>query len=128
MADEEPSSEELAEERTDFAEDRTIMAAERTYAGWLRTAFAAVGIGVGFHALFGKFDPPWVPRVIATLFILLGVIFAISAQRRVSKTFDRLSCHAVDRPEVPGLRWISWAVAAGAAVLIAALWFLRIEN
>jgi putative membrane protein len=125
MADQEETSEELAEERTDFAEDRTIMAAERTYAGWLRTAFGAIAIGLGFRAVFGAFDPPWLARAIATLFILLGAIFAIGAERRASRTFKRLSTHKVDRPDLPNLRWISWSIAAGALILVAGLWILR---
>ena len=43
-------STEWAELRTDLAEDRNIMALERTFAGWMRTAFAAIGIGLGFKA------------------------------------------------------------------------------
>ena len=54
--------EELAVERTHFAEDRTIMAMERTFAGWMRTAFAAIGIGLAFHVVFGEFRPPWLAR------------------------------------------------------------------
>ncbi|MEE2793267.1 MAG: DUF202 domain-containing protein, partial [Pseudomonadota bacterium] len=44
-------STEWAELRTDLAEDRNIMAMERTFAGWMRTAFAAIGIGLGFKAV-----------------------------------------------------------------------------
>ena len=44
---------ELAEERTKYAEDRNVMAMERTFAGWMRTAFAAIGIGLGFMGLAG---------------------------------------------------------------------------
>ena len=71
-----------AEFRTDLAEDRTIMATERTYAGWLRTAFAAIGIGLGFRAVFGDFDPPWLARAIATMFILAGAWLALAAAHR----------------------------------------------
>ena len=56
----------LASARTDLAEDRNIMAMERTFAGWMRTAFAAIGIGLGFKAVFGAFDPPWLAKAIAT--------------------------------------------------------------
>ena len=47
----------FAEDRTDWAEDRTAMANERTFAGWMRTALAAIGIGIGFNALFDKLEP-----------------------------------------------------------------------
>ena len=39
-----------AEFRTDLAEDRNIMAMERTFAGWMRTAFAAIGIGLWHYS------------------------------------------------------------------------------
>ena len=53
--------EELAENRTDLAEDRTAMANERTFAGWARTAMAAIGIGLAFNALFNAMEPAWTP-------------------------------------------------------------------
>jgi putative membrane protein len=58
----------LAKDRTDWAEDRTLMANERTFAGWMRTGLASVGLGLGFNALFGKLEPWWIPRLIATIF------------------------------------------------------------
>lgn len=113
-----------AENRTDWAEDRTIMALERTFAGWMRTAFAAIAIGIGFRALFGEFEPPWLARAIATLFILLAIVFAISAERRACRAFERLSSHAVDAPQLPNIKLVAYSISVGAAVLIVALWLL----
>ena len=124
MTNADPDSEELAENRTDLAEDRTVMATERTFAGWMRTAFAAIGIGLAFRAVFGDFEPPWLARAIATMFVLLGAIFAITAERRACRTLARLSANTVDAPDLPGLKWIAYSVAGGAAVLIVALWVL----
>ena len=114
-----------AEKRTDLAEDRTIQATERTFAGWMRTAFAAIGVGIAFHALFGDFDPPWLAKVIATLFILMAAVMAFTAGNRASASFKHLNSHEVDTPTKPNLLWISWSVVAGALVLIAALWLLH---
>jgi putative membrane protein len=116
---------ELAKERTDFAEDRTVQATERTYAGWLRTAFAAIGVGLGFHVIFGELDPPWLARAIASLFILLGAVVAYTAERRACRTFERLSTHEIDRPRIPQIRWMSWSIVLGAVVLVAGLWLLH---
>lgn len=118
-------STELAEQRTDWAEDRTVQATERTYAGWQRTAFAAIGIGLGFRALFGEFDPPWLAKGIATIFILLGAAVSWTAQRNACKTLNRLDNHDVDRPAVLQMRWLSYIVTAAAILLAIALWFLR---
>lgn len=115
----------MAEDRTDWAEDRTIMALERTFAGWMRTAFAAIAIGIGFRALFGEFEPPWLAKAIATMFISLAIVFAISAERRACKAFKRLSSHAIDSPKLPNIKLVAWSIAAGAATLIVALWVLN---
>lgn len=112
----------LAEDRTDFAEDRTVMAAERTFAGWMRTAFAAIGIGLAFRGLFGELDPPWLARAIATLFMSLGAVLALSAALRASRTLKRLHTHNVAIPKSPNFWMVAIAIAIGTAILIAAIW------
>lgn len=118
-------SNDLAEDRTDLAEDRNIMAMERTFAGWMRTAFAAIGIGLGFRALFGEFEPPWLARAIATACILLGAFVAFAAVRRASRTFERLSSHYLDAPKITGLKWTGNGIGVGALIVAAALWVLH---
>jgi putative membrane protein len=114
-----------AANRTDLAEDRTIMAVERTFAGWMRTSFAAIGIGIAFQALFGQMEPAWLARGIASMFMLLAAVFAISAERRACKSLHRMNSHEVDSPDRPHLKWISYAVAAGAVILAIAIWWVR---
>lgn len=116
---------EWAELRTDLAEDRNIMAMERTFAGWMRTAFAAIGIGLGFKAVFGAFEPPWLAQAIATVFILAGGWLAITAQRRACATLDRLSAHKFQAISTPNFRLLAYAVAGGALLLVAGLWVLN---
>ena len=114
-----------AEFRTDLAEDRSIMAMERTFAGWIRTAFAAIGIGLGFKAVFGPFDPPWLAKAVSTMFILAGGWLAITAQRRACKTLDRLQTHEFEAISTPNFKTLAYAVAMGAIVLTAGLWLLN---
>ena len=71
-----------ATQKTLLAEDRTLLANERTFAGWMRTGLAAIGVGVGFSALFQTIQPFWVPRSIASVFLLLGASIVFAAQRR----------------------------------------------
>ncbi len=130
MATHDPDSDqdkstEWAEFRTDLAEDRNIMAMERTFAGWMRTAFAAIGIGLAFKAVFGDFDPPWLAKAIATLFILAGGWLAFAAQRRTCQTLDRLSSHKLEPIASPNFRVLSYAVTTGALLLVAGLWLLN---
>lgn len=116
---------ELAVDRTDMAEDRTIMAVERTFAGWIRTAFASIGIGLGFRALFGELEPTWLPRGIASMFIAFAIFLALAAERRACASLARMNTHALNKPDTPQYKLLAYGVAAGAAVLIGALWFLH---
>ncbi len=118
----------LAQDRTDMAEDRTIMAVERTFAGWIRTAFAAIGIGLAFRVLFGELEPPWLAKAIASMFIALAIILALNAERRASKSLERMRTHTVDGPDTPRFKLLTWSIATGAAVLIAGLWILNDGN
>ena len=113
--------------RTDLAEDRTILANERTFAGWMRTALACVAIGVGFHALFLKMQPSWMPRAIATAFLLLAVIVIVSAQRRAAAVMRRLSAHVVVSAKQVNLRFFAAAISLSSLALIAAIWLLELR-
>ena len=117
-----------AELRTDLAEDRNIMAMERTFAGWIRTSFAAIGIGLGFKAVFGAFDPPRLAKAIATVFILAGGWLAITAQKRACRTLERLDAHKFEAISTPNFRALAYSVAAGSLVLTAGLWILNDGN
>lgn len=117
---------EEAEQRTEFAEDRTLLANERTFAGWMRTGLAAIGIGVGFHALFQKMEPDWIPRAIATVFMLVGIAIVIAAERRACRVKERLDEHVVESAQSMNLKLFSWAMAAATLALIAAIWLVRI--
>ncbi len=112
----------LAEDRTEWAEDRTIMANERTFAGWMRTGLAAVGIGLGFNALFGKLEPFWVPKAIATLFMFIGIFIFWVAQRNGCAVQDRLNSHHATPVKPYNMRIVSGLMASGALALIVAIW------
>ena len=101
------------------------MEMERTFAGWMRTAFAAIGIGLGFKALFGAFDPPWLAKAISTVFILAGGWLAIIAQQRACQTLERLHAHKFAAIRSPNFRILAYAVAGGSILLVAGLWILN---
>jgi putative membrane protein len=112
--------------RDDLAEDRTILANERTFGSWMRTSLACVAIGVGFKGLFPTMEPAWVPRAIATGFLLLAVLVIHSAQRRAAAVLASLEPHVVHAARGINLRLFAWLVSAGAADLTAAIWTVRI--
>lgn len=130
MADDDsdnPSRQELSEKRTDFAEDRTVLANERSFAGWFRTGLGSVAIGLGFQALFVRMEPEWVPRSIATAFLLIGIFIFISAERRACGVLDRLNVHKVEPESIFRLRLMASVASIAVAALIAAMWLLPIK-
>ncbi len=116
-----------AERRTDWAEDRTIMANERTFAGWMRTGLAAVGIGLGFNALFGRLEPPWIPRALASVFILVAIAIFYAAQRKAAEVADRLECHKARPMRGLTLKLVAGALMVASAGLVAAIWLLELR-
>lgn len=113
-----------AKDRTDLAEDRTLLANERTYAGWCRTSFGAIALGLGFNALFNKVEPTWVAKLIATLFILLGIYIIWKAQDRSLSVAEENSEHEVHITQASTYRVIAWTVISGGTMLIFSIWLL----
>jgi putative membrane protein len=118
---------ELAEDRTDLAEDRTVLANERTFAGWMRTGLSAVGIALGFHALFNRMEPDWVPRSISTTFLLAALFVFWSSERRAAAVCRRLEVHKIVELRAGRLRLLTIVMSAATVALIFAIWLLRLE-
>lgn len=112
----------LAEDRTDLAEDRTVLSHERSFAGWMRTGMAAVGIGLGFNALFRAMEPTWIPKAIATGFLIIAIGIFLDAQRRARNIFARLDSHHVSSMKPVRIRLLSWSLIIATAALVAAFW------
>lgn len=117
-----PDRVELAEDRTELAEDRTILAHERSFAGWLRTGLAAVGIGLGFHALFDALNPEWVPKAIATIFLVIAIFVFVSAARRAAVVTRRLEAHVIREVKPVRMGVLAGILTIATAALIVAVW------
>jgi putative membrane protein len=113
-----------ARKRTDWAEDRTVLANERTFGSWVRTGFGAIAIGLGFHALFGRIHPLWVPRAVATAFLVIAIIVFIAADRRACIVIRRLHTHEVETVKIGVVRLITVVAVAATVALIASIWLL----
>ena len=101
-----------------------MLANERTFAGWMRTSLAAVAIGIGFNALFQTMEPEWVPKAIATIFLLIGIFVILSAERRACAVVERLKPHENKTFRMINLRLVSWSISLATLALIWALWQL----
>jgi putative membrane protein len=116
----------LARLRTDYAEDRTVLANERTFGSWLRTGFGAIGIALGFHALFGRIHPLWLPRVVATAFLLIAIVIFIAAERRACVVHERLHAHRIQTITITRIRFITLIAVLATLALATAIWLLPI--
>jgi putative membrane protein len=88
----------------------------------MRTSFGSVAIGVGFHALFGELQPNWLPRAIATAFLLLAIALILLAERRAAAVTRRLSPHMIVTARPVNLRLFAAIIVFASLVLIAAIW------
>jgi putative membrane protein len=111
-------------DRTEYAEDRTILASERTFASWLRTGYAGIGIGLAFNALFVRLEPAWVPRLMATAFLSIAIYIFIAADRRACAVLSRLKAHTVTSARSSSLRLITVSSVVATLALIVAMWLL----
>lgn len=114
----------LAQVRTDWAEDRTVLANERTFAGWMRTGMAALGLAVGLKAVFGDFDPKWLAKSVATIFVAAAIIIFWSAAVKSRQAQRRLSSHKTAPQGAGRMFALASIMTIGAASIGVVLWLL----
>lgn len=119
-----PDRIDLARDRTQLAEDRTVLAHERSFASWVRTGMAAVGIGLGFHAIFKPVEPTWVVKFIASAFLLIAIFIFHSAKRRACGVMAKLEPHRVVALKPIRIRMLTWALICLTSALLIAIWLL----
>ncbi len=114
----------LAEDRTNWAEDRTLLANERTFAGWMRTGMAALGVALGLKAVFGPFDPTWVAKAAATVFILIAVLIFAAAAREARRAQARIASHDAEAQSTRRMLLLAILLSVGGLATGAILWLL----
>ena len=115
-------SQDLAEDRTDLAEDRTIMAVERTMASWMGSGMGLIGLALGLRAIFGTFEPTWIPKAMATFFLILAIVVVHSARKRMCGAIARMSPSWVEEPNTRGMEIAAYGISAGAVMLMIGVW------
>ena len=115
---------EKAETRTDWAEDRTIMANERTFASWIGAGMGALGIAIGLQAVFGPFEPTWLAKLVASLFLLVAIVLFWSARNKAKKTFDRLTEHDSEARKARDFTGVATLLSFGAFGIGLVLWLI----
>jgi len=113
-----------SEKRTDWAEDRTIMANERTFSSWMGTGMGAIGVAIGLKAVFGAFEPTWLAKLVATIFLGIAVFIFWSAYRQACKTFARLSENDAEATPARSYKVLASVMTGGTVAVGAILWTL----
>lgn len=108
-----------------LAQERTILANERTYSGWIRTALACEGVGLGFKAILHDARPDWLPRLVAAAFILTGIMLILFAHQRAQHILHKLE--GSDTPILPPARlgFITAALVASSCGVGVVIWILH---
>lgn len=119
-----PNSNEMAKDRTDWAEDRTTLANERTFAGWMRTGMACVALAIGLKAVFGPFEPTWIPKSVASFFIGIAIFIFWAARRQACKTNDQLTKHVAKAQSPEYFTKLSIALSIASFTTGVILWWL----
>ena len=119
-----PDNNELAENRTDWAEDRTILANERTFAGWMRTGMASLAVAIGLRAVFGAFEPTWMAKAVATIFVLVAIYIFWAAQESARQTLDRLNDNQAHAQPARRMQTLAAIFAFGSLCVGGVLWTL----
>ena len=115
---------EWAEHRTDWAEDRTVLANERTFAGWIRTALAAVVVALGLHAVFREVQPTWAAKAASSIFIAAAIVVIWAAERAAARTAKRMDNHQIRAQSNGRLTLIAVILTLGSLGTGAILWML----
>ncbi|PSK86675.1 putative membrane protein [Limimaricola soesokkakensis] len=115
---------EWAEARTDWAEDRTLLANERTFAGWMRTGMAALAVAIGLKAVFGDFDPTWLAKAVASIFIVIAVLIFAAAAHEARKAQSRITSHDAEAQGARRMLILALLLSLGAIATGAILWLL----
>ena len=113
-----------AEARTDWAEDRTVLANERTFAGWMRTGMAAVALALGLRAVFDEAEPLWLPKAVATLFLVIAIVVFWAARFQAGKAQTRLDDHHAEAQPVTLFTLMAAAFTIAALAVGYVLWTL----
>ena len=119
-----PTSQEMADQRTQWAEDRTILANERTFAAWMRTGMACIGVALGLRVVFRATDYPIVAKSVAELFIVCALLIFFTAARRSRSTQARIDNRDANAQSQRNMLLTASVMSSGAVATGIILWLL----
>ena len=102
------TTQELAQQRTDWALERTRLSNERTLIAWLRTGLALLGFGAIVPRLLDGIEAQWLVNLLAVLFVLIGTVIVAMGVH----AYRQMASVLTDAEQV--IPWPVIAILAGA--------------
>lgn len=118
------SQDDASKVRTEWSEDRTIMANERTFASWVGTGMGAIAVAIGLHAVFGAFEPTWLAKLVATVFLAIAITVFWSARNKACATYTRLTEHDAEASPSRDFNGIALMLMLGTIGVGVILWLI----
>ncbi len=119
-----PSSNDMAATRTAWAEDRTLLANERTFAGWMRTGMACIGLALGMKAVFKDTEYPLLAKGVAEVFIIVAISIFWSAAVKSRQAQRRMNDHDVEAQSHQKMTALAAVLTIAAIATGLTLWLL----
>ena len=85
---------------------------------------AAVALAIGLRAVFGEFEPTWLAKVVATIFVVLAIFIFWAAQSSARQTLSRLHDNQAHAQPIKRMQIIAVILAFGAVATGGILWAL----
>ncbi|SMC10463.1 hypothetical protein ROA7745_00270 [Roseovarius aestuarii] len=114
----------IADRRTEWAEDRTVLANARTFAAWMRTGMACLGVALGLKAVFGATEYPMIAKAVAELFVICAVLIFWAAVRRSRTAQKRLENHDTETQSHRNMAFTAFILTLGSIATGGLLWLL----
>ena len=114
----------LATQRTGWAEDRTLLANERTFASWMRTGMACLGVALGLRAVFRTTEYPLIAKGVAELFVLIAILIFWAAALRSGTAHARFDQHDAESHPARHMKVVASILTLGAVATGVILWLL----
>lgn len=85
---------------------------------------ACVALAIGLKAVFRPFEPTWIPKLVATAFVLIAIFIFQAARRQACATHERLSENDAKAQSDSFFKRLSLFLSMVSLMTAAILWWL----
>jgi putative membrane protein len=86
---------------------------------------ASAALGLGFHAVVRSFEPTWLAKVGASLFLLIAIGILYLAHVNAGRVGKRLDTHGVEALKKSRIRTIAIALSIACFAVLVIIWLIE---